>query len=168
MNTFDAAVDLAWRDGGGAGLVLVVEDHEVLRSALRRILEDTGYEVHESASARGAALLAKRLRPDVVLLDLELPDGTGWDVIRQLRNLPATRSSEVVLLSGRVAQGEADRAADLGVQFLAKPATAATILAAVRSCISEDGVHTLRARGGPAAAEDISQRRHLRTHRKAG
>lgn len=168
MDAFDAAVDLAWRDAGGAGLVLVVEDHEVLRSALRRLLEDTGYEVHESASAHGTAALAKSLRPDVVLLDLDLPGGTGWDVIRQLRNLPATRSSEVVLLSARVAQGEADRAADLGVQFLAKPATAATILAAVRSCIPEDGVHTLRARGGPAPTEEIAHLRHLRTHRKAG
>jgi DNA-binding response OmpR family regulator len=67
----------------GTSRVLVVEDDEYLRSIIQRNLAARGHVVREAASvAEGVAALAQET-PDLLILDINLPDGSGWDVLRQ-------------------------------------------------------------------------------------
>jgi DNA-binding NarL/FixJ family response regulator len=77
--------------------VLVVDDHDGFRARARAFLESEGYEVvGEAADAASAVEAAESLRPQLVLLDVQLPDGSGFDVARQLGE-----GTIVVLVSSR-------------------------------------------------------------------
>lgn len=78
---------------------LIVDDHPSFRASARATLEDAGFDVVGEAMDGATALeLAKRLRPDVVLLDVQLPDMTGFDVCVECGDLEGTA---VVLVSSR-------------------------------------------------------------------
>ena len=78
--------------------VLIVDDHAGFRARVRRTLEAEGYQViGEAADAAGGLAEARRLRPDVVLLDVHLPDRSGIEIARELSG--GTPPSEVVLVS---------------------------------------------------------------------
>lgn len=89
--------------------VLLVEDSEAIRGALTILLEDAGYAVLEAAGGEAALRLAAEHLPDLVLLDLGLPDLSGLDVMRRLRDAPATARIPVVAVTGR--DDDADREA---------------------------------------------------------
>jgi DNA-binding NarL/FixJ family response regulator len=64
--------------------VLIVDDHPSFRACARQVLEAEGFEVvGEAADVASALAAAERLRPDVVLLDVQLPDGDGFDLARE-------------------------------------------------------------------------------------
>ncbi|MEA2422706.1 MAG: hypothetical protein QOF55_1805 [Thermoleophilaceae bacterium] len=72
-----------------AATVLIVDDHAGFRLSARRLLESDGFRVvGEAAGAREAVEAAGRLRPEIVLLDVYLPDGSGFDVATDLARLP--------------------------------------------------------------------------------
>jgi two-component system, chemotaxis family, chemotaxis protein CheY len=100
--------------------VLVVDDHPVFRAAARRLLEAAGMRVvGEAASAAAALAAAARLRPDVVLLDVRLPDGDGFDVARGLGS--AGVETTTVLVSSASEPAYPALASDVGAAgFLAK------------------------------------------------
>jgi DNA-binding response OmpR family regulator len=71
--------------GGGPGAdVLVVEDERTLREIVRRNLEARHYRVRAATTAAEALAAIRAERPAVLLLDINLPDGSGWDVLREL------------------------------------------------------------------------------------
>lgn len=65
--------------------ILIVEDDETLRGIIVRNLTARGHRISEAATAAEALKLAGQVRPDLVLLDINLPDRSGWDVLRDLR-----------------------------------------------------------------------------------
>ena len=82
--------------------VLIVDDHEAFRVAARSLLEYEGFTiVGEAADGRAALTEAERLRPDVVLLDIQLPDIDGFTLANRLATTAA--APEVVLISSREA-----------------------------------------------------------------
>ncbi len=102
--------------------ILLVEDDSLLRHAFRLLLEDAGYLIREAGTAQDAVRHAHEEIPDVVLLDLGLPDAPGLDVARQLRAEEGTSSIAIIALTGRV--GSEERAACLAAgcnAYLAKP-----------------------------------------------
>ncbi|MFL5538855.1 MAG: PleD family two-component system response regulator [Longimicrobiaceae bacterium] len=82
-------------------LVLVVEDSDAIRAAYTILLEESGYTVAAAATGAEAVRLAERRAPELVLLDLGLPDMPGLDVARRLKANPATARVPVVALTGR-------------------------------------------------------------------
>ena len=82
-------------------LVLVVEDSDAIRAAFTILLEESGYAVAAAATGAEAVRLSERRAPDLVLLDLGLPDMPGLDVARRLKANPATARVPVVALTGR-------------------------------------------------------------------
>jgi two-component system cell cycle response regulator DivK len=103
-------------------LVLVVEDSEAIRHAFTLLLEEWGYTVAAAARGEDAIRIAAERAPDLVLLDLGLPDIPGEDVARRLKADEATRAIPIVALTGR--DDDADREALLAAgcaAYLLKP-----------------------------------------------
>lgn len=99
--------------------VLVVDDDESIRRFLDVALRVRGYEVFEAAGARAALAAAPAVRPDVVILDLGLPDGDGVDVTRQLR---AADHASILVLSVRDQEEDKVAALEAGAEdYLTKP-----------------------------------------------
>ena len=112
-------------------VILVVEDEPEIRRFVRMALESEGHEVHEAATLQRGLIEAGSRRPDLVVLDLGLPDGDGVELIRDLRTWS---TSPVIVLSAR--SGEADKVAALDAgadDYLVKPFGAAEMLARVRA-----------------------------------
>lgn len=83
--------------------VVVVDDHAAFRKLARQLLEEIGYRVvGEAATAREALETVQRLKPDVVLLDVQLPDRDGLTVARELASAPVAPA--VLLVSAREAR----------------------------------------------------------------
>ena len=80
-------------------LVLVVEDGPYIGAMVRTALEDEGYRVHLETAGRAGIAAARAQRPSAVVLDLMLPDLDGQDVLRALKEDPATASIPVVVMS---------------------------------------------------------------------
>jgi twitching motility two-component system response regulator PilH len=81
--------------------VLLVEDDPCVRAALTDVLADEGYAVTPASNGYTALRLAARAQPDVILLDLALPELSGQAVLRALKQDEATRDIPVVVVSGR-------------------------------------------------------------------
>lgn len=102
--------------------VLLVEDNEAIRGAFSILLEEGGYRVLQAASGTEAVETAVRERPDLVLLDLGLPDVGGLDVARTLRGRPETREIPIVALTGRALEVDEDACMAAGCTgYLTKP-----------------------------------------------
>jgi two-component system, chemotaxis family, chemotaxis protein CheY len=81
--------------------VLVVEDDDATRTLLVEILTDDGYETREASDGRQALILMRHWRPDVIILDLVMPNMDGWFFRAQQQHLPALRDVPVVVTSAR-------------------------------------------------------------------
>lgn len=113
--------------------ILIVEDEVQIREAVATALECEGFATHQAATVRHAAVLAAEKRPDLVVLDLGLPDGDGVDFIRDYRAWSAT---PILILSARSEEGSKVDALDAGADdYLTKPFGVAELLARTRALL---------------------------------
>jgi len=113
------------------GVVLVVEDDADIRGVLAELLRRDGFEVH--ACAEGAPVLPTiaAVAPDVVLLDLGLPDVNGFDLLRAVRDVSDVT---VIVLSGYVSESDRVLALELGADdYVVKPFLARELVARIRA-----------------------------------
>jgi two-component system, OmpR family, KDP operon response regulator KdpE len=114
-----------------AGRVLVVEDEAEIRRFIRLSLQAESLEVAEAAGVQRGLIEAGTRRPDLVVLDLGLPDGDGIDFIRGLR---AWSAIPIIVLSARTTETDKIAALDAGADdYLVKPFGAGELLARVRA-----------------------------------
>ena len=103
--------------------ILVVEDDPVYAQFVASTLHDAGHQVHSVATGAAAREEARRVTPDAVVLDVGLPDGSGYDVARQLRSELPERSVIIILTADQFP--ELDLAQSFGVDLvLTKPVEA--------------------------------------------
>jgi two-component system KDP operon response regulator KdpE len=111
-------------------LVLVIEDEEPIRRFLRATLESQSYRVKEAATANEGLLQARTQRPDLILLDLGLPDGDGIDITKAIRRDSAV---PIVVLSARGQEPDKVAALDAGADdYLTKPFGVSELAARIR------------------------------------
>lgn len=111
-------------------LVVVIEDEAPLRKFLRASLEANGFRVREASTAADGQQLVARDHPDVILLDLGLPDGDGLEVARGLREWTPT---PIIVLSARGRESDKVTALDAGADdYLTKPFGVGELLARIR------------------------------------
>ena len=108
--------------GGGGPLVLTVDDDRQLREYVRVNLEAEGYVVREAASAaEGLAALGEQ-SPDLILLDVMMPQVDGWEMLQQIHEHTGVGAIPVVMFSGKVDERSAAEAESRGAQgFIGKP-----------------------------------------------
>lgn len=119
-------------------IVFVVEDDEFMRGLEVKSLETSGFKVNTAPDGKKAlALLLKGPKPDLIVLDLLLPDMSGFDVLAQIKQDPLSSSIPVLVLSNLGQAEEVDRAMKLGaVGYLIKAnCTFATIIAKVHEIV---------------------------------
>ena len=113
--------------------LLVVEDDASIRRLLHAALERAGYEVVDAATAKEALSLADVIRPELVLLDLGLPDRDGLELIQLFR---ARANPAIIVVSARQKTDEKVAALDLGADdYLTKPFDSEELLARVRTAL---------------------------------
>src|SRR5262249_52770462 len=118
------------------GRIFVVEDDADIRRLLRGLLSSGGYEIVDFPQIDDLLSRIRSDSPDLVLLDLQLPDGSGHDVLEAIRADPATRLLPVVMLTGFATKEEKLRATRAGVtDFLAKPFAPEELLPRIRSLV---------------------------------
>ncbi len=111
--------------------ILIVEDEAEIRRFVRLALESEGHEVFEAEGLQRGLIEAGTRRPDLLVLDLGLPDGDGVDLIRSLRGWS---QAPVIVLSARSGEGDKIGALDAGADdYLVKPFGAGELLARVRA-----------------------------------
>ena len=113
-------------------LILLVEDSSPIRSAFAILLEESGYRVAQAANGAEALDRARGELPDLILMDLGLPDIGGLEVTQRLKADPETSRAPVVALTGRATDADVDRCLAAGCSgYLSKPITTAELLAAI-------------------------------------
>lgn len=113
--------------------ILVVEDDPAIRGVLRALLESQGFRLAEAETARRAEIEARAHKPDLLLVDLGLPDGNGVDVIRQVRTWSPV---PIIVLSARAAEEQKIAAFDAGADdYVTKPFSAPELLARLRAAL---------------------------------
>jgi signal transduction histidine kinase/DNA-binding response OmpR family regulator len=125
------------RGGAQESLVLIVDDDDEIRQAVSAYLEEEGLEVITASTASAGADLAARRRPNLILLDLLLPDRSGLDLLATLKSEPATRDIPVLVLS---VADETSQALSLGAaECLMKPVERRAVVSTVRRIIDDRG-----------------------------
>jgi two-component system cell cycle response regulator DivK len=105
-----------------APLVLIVEDIEDNLMLTKSLLELADFRVIEARDGREALAQAQAHHPDLILLDMSLPEIDGWTVARTLRQLPDFRSTLIVALTAHAMQGDREKTLDAGCdEFMTKP-----------------------------------------------
>jgi two-component system, OmpR family, KDP operon response regulator KdpE len=113
--------------------ILVVEDDAGIRDVVRALLEAESYRVVEATTVARADIEARTHKPDLLIVDLGLPDGNGLDVIRSAR---AWSPVPIIVLSARTLEEQKIAALDAGADdYVTKPFSAAELLARVRAAL---------------------------------
>src|SRR5450631_462579 len=114
-------------------LVLMIEDDPQIRRFLRATLAAEDYQFHEAVTAAEGIAQAAARQPDLVLLDLGLPDRDGLDIIREIRSWS---QMPIVVLSARGQEKDKIAALDLGADdYVAKPFAVGELLARIRAAL---------------------------------
>jgi CheY-like chemotaxis protein len=123
------------------GRILVADDDALVRASLAAVLESEGYIVDEARNGREAVIRAIARRPDLVLLDLNMPHWDGWTTFNQLDQ--AAPLLPVIVITARPNQYE--KAVQLGVDaFMEKPLKLGVLLRAIQRLMLEDSDRHLR------------------------
>jgi two-component system, OmpR family, response regulator RegX3 len=133
--------------------VLLVDDEESITEPLSEALTREGFDADVAGTAAGALALARETAPDLVLLDLMLPDGSGLDVCRALR-----QESQVPIIMVTARGDETDRVAGLELgadDYVTKPFSARGVVARIRAVLRRAETTAATAAGAPSPALEV-------------
>lgn len=120
--------------------ILVVEDQEDNRRILHDLLVSAGYEVIEAATGEDGVLAAERHRPDLILMDIQLPGLDGYEATRRIKANPALRGIPIIAVTSYALSGDDRKAFEAGcAAYVSKPFSPRELLAKVREYLAEGG-----------------------------
>jgi two-component system alkaline phosphatase synthesis response regulator PhoP len=124
--------------------ILVVDDDREIVRLLRAYLEQAGYQVFSAYDGETGLHIIRRERPDLVVLDLMLPDRDGWDVTRVIRGDPGLEATPILMLTARVEDHDKIVGLEMGADdYVSKPFNPREVMARIRAVLR-------RAHGEPA------------------
>jgi two-component system cell cycle response regulator DivK len=121
-----------------AKTILYVEDNELNRKIVRDLLRRTSYRLLEAPDGEAGVTVALAERPDLILMDIQLPKLSGLDATRRLRAEPATAQTPIIAITSFALSGDDQRAREAGASaYLAKPYSPFTLLSLIRQFLPE-------------------------------
>ena len=116
--------------------ILVVEDTEDNRQILRDLLGMAGYEMVEAHDGAQGVAMAAEHRPDLILMDIQMPVLDGYEATRRIKAAPALAASPIVAVTSYALSGDEQKARDAGCNdYIAKPYSPRQMLAKVREIL---------------------------------
>ena len=102
--------------------ILYIEDDPSNRLLVRRILEAEGYSITEAVSGLAGLEMAAQTKPDLILLDINLPEIDGYDLARRFRDTPGLQQVPILALTANVMKGDRERTLEAGCDgYIQKP-----------------------------------------------
>ena len=129
--------------------ILIVEDNSLNRLLIHDVLELRGHDVFEAATVSEARDILAAVRPDLLLLDVQIPGGGGEAVIREVRRRPDLTDLPIVAVTSLAMPGDRERLLSIGFQgYLSKPIDTRTFAAAIETYLKpgEDDRHVQHVR----------------------
>lgn len=118
--------------------ILIIDDEWTIQLALQARLSAHGFSVQLASDGPSGLLAAQQYRPDVILLDLRMPDMDGFEVLRRLRSAPETSSIPVIILTANIQDSVKQQARSAGgARFLTKPFESKDIINAILAATSK-------------------------------
>jgi len=118
--------------------ILYVEDNEFNRKIVRDLLKRTKYELIEAHDGEAGVATALEKKPDLILMDIQLPKISGMDAMRQLRAEEATAKTPIIAITSFALSGDDVKAKEAGATaYLAKPYSPFDLLKAIRALLPE-------------------------------
>jgi len=119
--------------------ILVVEDTEDNRQIIRDLLSSVGYELIEAADGAEAVAMAQAHRPDLILMDIQLPVMDGYEATRRIRANPELATVPIIAVTSYALSGDETKAREAGCDgYVAKPFSPRHLLAKIREFQPED------------------------------
>ena len=117
--------------------ILVVEDQEDNRRILRDMLSNAGYELVEAESGEEALIAVEAQRPDLILMDIQLPIMDGYEATRRIRSNPELKSIPIIAVTSYALTGDEAKAPAAGcTAYISKPFSPRALLAKVREYLT--------------------------------
>ena len=119
---------------------LIVEDNALNLKLMRDLLEASGIETLQTKGGSQALEMVREHRPDIVLMDIQLPDVSGLDVTRQLKADAELSDIPIIAVTALALRGDEERVLEAGCDaYISKPISVASFLDEVRKFLGEDG-----------------------------
>ena len=118
--------------------ILVVEDQEDNRQILRDLLASAGFQMIEAHDGEQALIMARSQRPDLILMDIQLPLIDGYEATRSLKRDPELRRIPVIAVTSYALSGDEERAREAGCDaYVAKPFSTRNLLATIERFLEQ-------------------------------
>ena len=116
--------------------ILVVEDHEENRRIMRDLLTAAGYEMLEAVTGEEGVARAEAARPDLILMDIQLPGIDGYETTRRIKAIPALNAIPIVAVTSYALSGDDKKAFEAGCDaYVTKPFSPRALLAKIREYV---------------------------------
>lgn len=118
-------------------LILVVEDQEDNRRIMRDLLSSVGYEIIEAVTGEEGVRLAEKNKPDLILMDIQLPDIDGYEATRRIKGNETLHSIPVIVVTSYALSGDDAKAYEAGCDaYVSKPFSPRELLKKIRDFLS--------------------------------
>ncbi len=116
--------------------ILIADDNENIREALTYLLEDEGYKLWMAKDGAEALKEVRNVRPDILFLDIMMPEMNGYDVCRIIKNDPELSKTYVIMLTAKGQVAEQERGKEVGAdEYIVKPFSPMEILSKIKKLL---------------------------------
>lgn len=117
--------------------ILIADDNENIREALTYLLEDEGYKLWMAKDGVEALREVRNVRPDIIFLDIMMPEMNGYDVCRIIKNDPELKKTYVIMLTAKGQVAEQERGKEVGAdEYIVKPFSPMEILTKIKKLLA--------------------------------